>query len=93
MQLRIFRRGRVHPPVRPSVSPSVGWSIRRLVHPSVHSYVQCFFQTTNMAVFENKKSSNNIIINDAMSDNEVVAPDVPRGALMKIGGLVFDTTT
>ena len=34
---------------------------------------------TNMAIFEDKKSSNVIIINDAMSDDEVVASDVPRG--------------
>ena len=34
---------------------------------------------TNMAVFEGKKSSNNIIINDTMGDDEVVASDVPRG--------------
>ena len=30
-----------------------------------------------MAVFEDKKSSNDIIINDTMSDDEVVASDVP----------------
>ena len=30
-----------------------------------------------MAVFEGKKSSNDITINDTMSDDEVVASDVP----------------
>ena len=30
-----------------------------------------------MAVFEDKMSSNDIIINDTMSDDEVVASDVP----------------
>ena len=40
---------------------------------------------TNMAVFENKKSANDIIINDAMSDNDDLNS--------KIGGLAFDTTT
>ena len=32
-----------------------------------------------MAVFEGKKSSNDIIINDTMSDDEVVASNVPHG--------------
>ena len=32
-----------------------------------------------MAVFEEKKSLNDIIINDTMSDDEVVASDAPRG--------------
>ena len=39
--------------------------------------VPCYFWTTNMAVFEGKKSLNDIIINDTMSDDEVVASDVP----------------
>ena len=30
-----------------------------------------------MAVFEGKKSSNDLIINDTMSDDELVASDVP----------------
>ena len=58
-------RGRV----RPSVHRSVG--------PTVRPSVPCYFQTTNMAVFEVKKLSNDIIINDTMSDVEVVA--YPRG--------------
>ena len=32
-----------------------------------------------MATFEGEKLSNNIIINDEMSDNEIVESDVPRG--------------
>ena len=35
-----------------------------------------------MAVFEGKKSSNDIIINDIMSDDEVVASDVPQRYLL-----------
>ena len=35
-----------------------------------------------MAVFEDKKSSNDIIINDTMSDDEVVASDVPPRYLL-----------
>ena len=30
-----------------------------------------------MVIFEGKKASNNIIIDDTMSDDEVVASDVP----------------
>ena len=61
MRLRISIRGRV----RPSVGPSVGWSV-----PS-------YFRTPNMAVFEGKKSSNDILNDGIMSDDEVVASDVP----------------
>ena len=35
-----------------------------------------------MAVFEGKKSSNDIIINDTMSDDELVASDVPPRYLL-----------
>ena len=53
-----------------SVGPSVG---RR----SVHSVF--FFLVTNVAIFEGKKSSNDIEKNDTMSDDEVAASDVsPR---------------
>ena len=48
-------------------------SVRRSVGP----YVPRYFRTTNMAVFEDTKSSNDIMINDTMSDDEVVASDVP----------------
>ena len=48
-------------------------SVRRSVGRSVPSY----FRTPNMAVFEGKKSSNDIINNGIMSDDEVVASDVP----------------
>ena len=43
-----------------------------------------------MAVFEGKKSSNDIIINDTMSDDEVVASDVPRGTCFKLLNLSFE---
>ena len=66
MQLRISASGRVRPSVRPSV--------RRSVRP----YVPCYFRTTNMAVFEGEKSSNNIIVSDTMTDDEVVASDLPQ---------------
>ena len=52
-------------------------SIKGHVRPSVRPYVPCYFQTTNVAVSEGKKSSTDIIINDIMSDDEVVASDVP----------------
>ena len=52
-------------------------SIRGRVRPSVHPYVPCYFRKTIMAVFEGKKSSNDIINNDTMSDDEVVAFYVP----------------
>ena len=35
-----------------------------------------------MVVFEGKKSSNDIIINDEMSDDEVVASDLPPRYLL-----------
>ena len=47
------------------------------VRSSVGSSVPCDFQTTNSAVFEGKNSSNDIIINDTMSADKVVASDVP----------------
>ena len=46
--------------------------------PSVRPYVPCYFRTTNMAIFEGKKLSNDIINNGIMSDDEVVASDVPQ---------------
>ena len=55
---------------------------RPLVHPFISPSVPCHFQTTNMAVFEGKKSSNDFIINDAMSDDRVVVSDVPPRYLL-----------
>ena len=43
------------------------------VVPSVSPFVPCYFWTTNMAVFECNKSSNDIITNVTISDDEVVA--------------------
>ena len=65
--LRISIRGCVHPSVRPSAHRSIGPSVPR------------YFPTTNMTVFVGKKSSNDIINNGTMSDDEVVASDVPPG--------------
>ena len=36
-----------------------------------------------MAIFEDNKSSNDIIINDTMSDDKIVVSDVPRGTCLK----------
>ena len=69
MRLRISVRGRDRPSVHRCVGPSV----------------LCYFRTMNMADFEGEKSSNDIINNDRMSDNEVVASDVPPRYL-----LIFD---
>ena len=67
MRLRISIRGRVR--------PSVGPSVRR----SVPSYSR----TTNLTIFEGRKSSNDITNNDTMSD-DVVASYVPPRYLLKI---------
>ena len=69
MRLRISIRGYVRPSVRLSVRRSVRWS----VVPSV----PCYFRKSNLAVFEGKKSSNDILNDSIMSDDEVVASDVP----------------
>ena len=44
---------------------------------SVRRSGPCYFRKTNMAVFECEKSSNDIINNESMSDDEVVASYVP----------------
>ena len=65
-------------------------SIRGRVRPSVGPYVPRYFRTTNMAVFEGKKSSNDILNNGTMSADEVVASDVPpRYLLIKNLSLSF----
>ena len=43
----------------------------------VRPSVPCYFWTTNMAVFEGEKSSNDILNNNTMSDDEVVTSHVP----------------
>ena len=68
---------RSFPSDRPSVRPSVHPSVRLTVCPSVGPSVPRCFQTTNMAVFEGKKSSNDIIINHTISDDEEVVSAVP----------------
>ena len=57
-----------------SISGRVGPSEGLTVGPEVRPVLLLL---TSMVVFEGKKSSNDIIINDAMSDDEVVASDVP----------------
>ena len=52
-------------------------SIRGHVRPSVRPSVPCYFRMTNMANFEDKKSSNDVMDNDIISDDEVVASYVP----------------
>ena len=59
--------------VRRCVRRSVSSSIR----PSLGPSIPCHFWTTNKAVFEGKKSSNDILNNGIMSKEEVVASDVP----------------
>ena len=44
---------------------------------------------TNLAIFEGDKSSNDIIINDTMSDDEVVASDVPLRYLFSLASNTF----
>ena len=56
---------------------SVGPSVRSSVGPSVGPSVPYYFRTTNMTIFEGEKSSNDITINDTMSDDKVVASYVP----------------
>ena len=57
--------------IHPSICPSVCLSVR--------SFVPCYFLLTIVAIFEEKKSSNDILINDTMSDDIVVASDDPHG--------------
>ena len=64
-------------------------SVRGRVPRSVGASVPCYFRTTNIAVFEGIKSSNDIINNGTMSDDEVVASDVPPRYLLKKTKLVF----
>ena len=67
MRLRISIRGRVRPSVRRSVGPSV----------------PCYFRKTKIVDFEDRKSSNDIINNATMSDDEVVASYGPPRSLFK----------
>ena len=51
--------------------------------PSVRRSVPCYFRTTKYAVFDSKKFVSDNIYNDTMSDDEVVASDVPPRYLFK----------
>ena len=59
------------------------------VSPSVRRSVLCYFRMTNMAIFEDKKSSNDIINNDTMGNNEIVASYVPPRYLFSFVLLFF----
>ena len=74
-----------------SIRPSVRRSVRPSVRPSVGPSVPRYFQTTNIAVFEGKKSTNDIKNNGTMSDDEVVASDVPPRYLFPLMRLCFDS--
>ena len=63
-----------------SVRPSVGPKVRPSVCPVL-------FLNDEYGHFEVKKSSNDIIINDTMSDDEVVASDVPPRYLFTLGAI------
>ena len=70
MRLRISIRGHVRPSVRPSVGPSVRRSVRTSVGPVL-------FSNDDYGCFQGEKTSNNIKNNGTMSEDEVVASDVP----------------
>ena len=52
-------------------------SIRGRVRPPARPSIPWCFRTTNMAVFVGKDLSNDIIINDSMRNDQVVASYVP----------------
>ena len=52
-------------------------SMRGSVCPTVGPSIPCYFRMMNMAVFECKKSPNDIMKDHMMSDDEVDASDVP----------------
>ena len=58
-------------------------SIRDHVRRSEGSLVPFYLRTTNMVGFKGKKSSNDFIINDTMSEDEKVASDVPSRYLLR----------
>ena len=60
-------------------------SVHRSVGPSVRTYVPSYFEQRIWPFYEGKKSSNDIIINDRMSDDEIVASDVPPRYLIGFG--------
>ena len=49
----------------------------RSVRRSVRPFVPCYFRTTNMVIFEGKKSSKYFITNDTLSDDEAIGSDIP----------------
>ena len=58
--------------------------IRGHVRPSVGPCIPHYFQTTNLGIFECRKSANDIIDNDKMSDDKVVSSDIPSRYLLGI---------
>ena len=73
VRLCISIRGRVRPSVRPSIRPSVRMS-------------RVIFKQTNMAIFEGKKSSNDIIINVS------ICVTMKQSHLMYPRGTCFDNS-
>ena len=60
---------------------AIGRSGRPSVRQSVGPSVPCYLRTWNMAVFESNKSSNDIMVNHKLNDDEAVVSDVPQLAL------------
>ena len=52
-------------------------TVRRSVGPSLRRSVPCYFRRTKIVVLEGLMSSNDIMNDETMSDDEVVASDVP----------------
>ena len=57
---------------------------KRSVRPSVRRSVPCYFPKMKIVDFEDKKSSNDLINNATMSDDEVVASYGPPRSLFPL---------
>ena len=57
-------------------------SVGRSVGPSAGPCMPCYYRTTNVAIFEGEKSSNEIKINDTIINDDVVTSDVPPAELV-----------
>ena len=68
----------------PSVCPSVRRSVGPSVGPSVRRSVPCYFRKTKIVDFVDEKSSNDLINNATMNDDEVVASYGPPRSLFTI---------
>ena len=70
----------VHSSISPFVHPSIGLSVRL--------YVPYLLRRTILDVLECNKSSNGMAITEKMSDDEVVASDVPPAVFVLIRSLL-----